>query len=317
MGVLKRAASALSLISRFPVPLTGAPDYSGLPFWMPMAGFVAGMIAFSGGFAGSLLFHADGARALCALLALFLAFDLFHLDGLADTADAFMGYGTRERRLEILKDPRTGSFGLFAGIAWMGALWYCSTAAASLAEGSLLLLVVPLAAPVAGRSAASLVPVFLKAARPGGLGAMLQPYSRVRAGCGVGLAFAICLGLAFLAGEHSSATLSATATTSVSAVSGSVSAPASTPAEASVRTHPSGIATTIPVASGPLAPVRGPRAALATGAGFIAALVLSLSVILRAYGRGVGGYTGDALGATICLGTLIHLAVSLALIGVL
>ncbi len=269
MGVLKRAASALSLISRFPVPLKGAPDYSGLPFWMPMAGFVAGMIAFSGGFAGSLLFHADGARALCALLALFLAFDLFHLDGLADTADAFMGYGTRERRLEILKDPRTGSFGLFAGIAWMGALWYCSTAAASLAAETLFLVVVPLAAPVAGRSAAALVPVFLKAARPGGLGAMLQPYSRVRAGCGVGLAFALCLGIAFVAGEHSSATIG------------------------------------------------GARAALATGTGFISALVLSLSVILRAYGRGVGGYTGDALGATICLGTLIHLAVSLALIGVL
>jgi adenosylcobinamide-GDP ribazoletransferase len=37
-----------------------------------------------------------------------------HLDGLADMADGFGGGFTPEKRLEIMKDPRTGSFGVAA-----------------------------------------------------------------------------------------------------------------------------------------------------------------------------------------------------------
>ncbi len=35
-----------------------------------------------------------------------------HLDGLIDTCDAFFSYGDKEKKLEILKDPRTGAFGV-------------------------------------------------------------------------------------------------------------------------------------------------------------------------------------------------------------
>ena len=38
----------------------------------------------------------------------------FHEDGLADTADAIAGGSTRERRFEILKDPRHGTYGVAA-----------------------------------------------------------------------------------------------------------------------------------------------------------------------------------------------------------
>lgn len=34
-----------------------------------------------------------------------------HLDGLADTADAYFSYQNREKRLEIMGDPRIGAFG--------------------------------------------------------------------------------------------------------------------------------------------------------------------------------------------------------------
>ena len=37
-----------------------------------------------------------------------------HLDGLADVADGFGGGGTKERILELLKDPRHGTFGVTA-----------------------------------------------------------------------------------------------------------------------------------------------------------------------------------------------------------
>ncbi|KAA0955686.1 adenosylcobinamide-GDP ribazoletransferase [Sporosarcina sp. ANT_H38] len=37
-----------------------------------------------------------------------------HLDGWADTGDAFFSYKDREKRLEILEDPRLGAFGTMA-----------------------------------------------------------------------------------------------------------------------------------------------------------------------------------------------------------
>ena len=37
-----------------------------------------------------------------------------HLDGWADTGDAFFSYKDREKRLEILDDPRLGAFGTMA-----------------------------------------------------------------------------------------------------------------------------------------------------------------------------------------------------------
>ncbi|AOV08866.1 cobalamin 5'-phosphate synthase [Sporosarcina ureilytica] len=42
-----------------------------------------------------------------------------HVDGWADTADAFFSYRTREKRLGILEDPRLGAFGAMALVLLM------------------------------------------------------------------------------------------------------------------------------------------------------------------------------------------------------
>lgn len=42
----------------------------------------------------------------------------FHLDGFADTCDALCSYGDRQKRLDILKDPHLGAF----GVIWLVAL---------------------------------------------------------------------------------------------------------------------------------------------------------------------------------------------------
>ena len=39
-----------------------------------------------------------------------------HLDGLMDICDALFGGASRERRLEIMKDPRVGAFGVVGGV---------------------------------------------------------------------------------------------------------------------------------------------------------------------------------------------------------
>lgn len=43
-----------------------------------------------------------------------------HLDGLADTADGFLSGRSRERKLEIMRDSRTGSMGVAAIFALLG-----------------------------------------------------------------------------------------------------------------------------------------------------------------------------------------------------
>lgn len=42
----------------------------------------------------------------------------FHLDGFVDTCDALCSYGDRQKRLEILKDPHIGAF----GVIWLTVL---------------------------------------------------------------------------------------------------------------------------------------------------------------------------------------------------
>lgn len=53
------------------------------------------------------------ASVLIVLTAIILTGGL-HLDGWADTGDAFFSYKDREKRLEILEDPRLGAFGTMA-----------------------------------------------------------------------------------------------------------------------------------------------------------------------------------------------------------
>src|SRR5712691_5682790 len=56
--------------------------------------------------------------ALAALLVVVLVILTggFHLDGLMDTCDGLFGGRTPERRLEIMRDSRVGSFGVLGGV---------------------------------------------------------------------------------------------------------------------------------------------------------------------------------------------------------
>jgi adenosylcobinamide-GDP ribazoletransferase len=95
-----------------------------------------------------------------ALLTRFL-----HWDGLADTFDGIWGGTTPERRLEIMRDSRVGSFGVAAML--MVALVQVTAVADIVSAGLLWPLV---AAPVLGRLAASVAAWDLPAARQEGLG---------------------------------------------------------------------------------------------------------------------------------------------------
>lgn len=90
-----------------------------------------------------------------------------HLDGWADCCDALPASVTRERRLEILKDPRLGSFGV-VGLALLLLVKF--TAIASLPPASAALVL----APTLGRWAIVNVAAIFPLARADGMAATVR-----------------------------------------------------------------------------------------------------------------------------------------------
>ena len=99
-------------LSRLPFPDPGEtqPHETGRSVpWYPFVGLAMGAPA---AFAAFLFVQGDAPPDVAAALVLMLwvwSSGALHLDGLADSADAWIGgLGSRERTLEIMKDPRSG-----------------------------------------------------------------------------------------------------------------------------------------------------------------------------------------------------------------
>jgi adenosylcobinamide-GDP ribazoletransferase len=152
-----------------------------MDFYLPITGVFPALIhlLLFGGL--SLLWDNPALSAVIVLITQYLCFNLFHLDGLMDTADAFLGTLGREKRQAILKDSRIGVYGFFAGFAALAL------------KIALLSGLFPLvfrfpaalsAYPVCGRLAASLVPCMAKPVNPAGLGALGRDAKPLRAALG-------------------------------------------------------------------------------------------------------------------------------------
>ena len=109
--------------------------------------------------------------AVAALLvvALVLLTGGLHLDGLMDSCDGLFGGRTRERRLEIMRDSRVGSFGVLGGVCTLLLKFACFASLAQHALFVALLVVLPSA-----RWAMVLALRIFPSARPGGLGATFR-----------------------------------------------------------------------------------------------------------------------------------------------
>jgi adenosylcobinamide-GDP ribazoletransferase len=210
---LKRISSAFlttfTLVSRIPVRARFEPDHSWTGLFLPVVGVFAALAAGFGYALGFLVFRDPFVAGAAALVLQYALFNLFHLDGLLDSADAMLCYADREKRLAILKDSRIGSFAFFAGLFCMAIklylLWRIPARLlgfrgdqangrlfTALAEpGRLAALAAFFAYPVVGRAASALVPCFLRPARAEGLGATLAVYPRWKAALGVVFAMAV------------------------------------------------------------------------------------------------------------------------------
>ncbi len=106
--------AALQLLTRLPVHagrITDADPARSL-YWYPVVGVLIGASLHA---LASWPTAAHGTLAALVLLAWVAITGALHLDGLADSADAWLGgYGDRTRSLEIMRDPRIGAAGACA-----------------------------------------------------------------------------------------------------------------------------------------------------------------------------------------------------------
>ena len=189
---------ALQFLSSLPITLPGMPKPQELGrslLFYPLVGALFGGVLWgvSALLAGTpLMLHA----ALLLTVWVMLSGGL-HLDGLADSADAWLGgFGDRERTLTIMKDPRSGPIAVVTLVLVL-LLKFCALLALIEQQQAMALLIVPLI----GRSA--LLGVFLTTpyVRAGGLGQALADHLPRKAGWWVlVLGAAVCVALAGYAG---------------------------------------------------------------------------------------------------------------------
>lgn len=130
-------AACVRFFSRLPIARVNhaddpakVPDFELISRAAPLAGF---FIALPAAGLGLLLGYTDLPALVIACLTVALlaaTTGALHEDGLSDLADGFFGGSTKERRLEIMKDSRIGSFGALAlclavllRVALLTALW--------------------------------------------------------------------------------------------------------------------------------------------------------------------------------------------------
>jgi len=138
---LSLMALAVGFLTRLPVPSMRAFDPSLLArsaLYFPLVGVLVGLINVLVWRVASIwLPHALAVGI--AMAASLLVTGAFHEDGLADACDGFGGGSTRERVLEIMKDPRIGAFGAIGVFMMLGLKW---TALSALPVASFALSVV-------------------------------------------------------------------------------------------------------------------------------------------------------------------------------
>ena len=114
--LLRPALIALQFLTRFPIRLEPPPAGRevGLSLlWYPAVGLLLGTLLWT---TGVLLTPIAPSVAAATILIVWVASTgALHLEGLADTADAWAGgRGQRERMLSIMKDPRSGPIAVVA-----------------------------------------------------------------------------------------------------------------------------------------------------------------------------------------------------------
>ncbi|MBB3104261.1 adenosylcobinamide-GDP ribazoletransferase [Azomonas macrocytogenes] len=164
---------ALQFLTSLPVQLPGLPeprDIGRSLLYYPLVGLLLGNLLWL----TALLLHGTPTLLQAALLlTLWVALSgALHLDGLADSADAWLGgLGDRERTLAIMQDPRSGPIAVV--VLLLVLLLKFAALVALLEAGQLQALLV---VPLLGRAALPALFAGTPYVRPGGLGQALAEH---------------------------------------------------------------------------------------------------------------------------------------------
>lgn len=149
-GLMRGLLAALGFLTRLPMPDSAYGDERARAAslaWYPLVGLLIGLLLI---LLAGLCCHSASLLSAGLLVTAWVALTgALHLDGLADSADAWVGgLGDREKTLAIMKDPRCGPAGVvvlvlslllkFAALASLGStLWIALLLAPGLARASL------------------------------------------------------------------------------------------------------------------------------------------------------------------------------------
>ena len=161
---------ALQFLTALPVHLTSVPDARSIGrslLYYPVVGLCIGaLLATIAWLLGNPPPLIGAAIIICAWVIITGA---LHLDGLADSADAWMGgLGNRERTLEIMKDPNCGPIAVVTLLLTL-LLKFTALTEILASHQSIALIMVP----VLGRSALILLFLSTDYVRPQGIGSDL------------------------------------------------------------------------------------------------------------------------------------------------
>jgi adenosylcobinamide-GDP ribazoletransferase len=158
---LRSLQIAFGLMTTLPVRLSAhwsVGDSGRVSVWYPFVGLIIGALTWLA-WKGAMLAVAPLVAGVVTLIVWVVLTGGLHLDGLADCCDGLLASTSVERRLEIMKDPHVGAFGviglilvLFLKTAALASLTSASSfgilLAASLARWCILLAgLLPLARP--------------------------------------------------------------------------------------------------------------------------------------------------------------------------
>lgn len=165
-------AFAVRLLTIIPLAAgreTGAREMALSPALFPLVGLGVGAVVAGVNWAASLAMPALPSAGLAVMAGAVLT-GAVHLDGLADAADGLFGGRTPARRLEIMRDPHVGAFGVIAvGLALILKSGGISSLTAPHAWAGIVL------APALGRLAAVEVMTTFRYARAEGTGSPYGP----------------------------------------------------------------------------------------------------------------------------------------------
>jgi adenosylcobinamide-GDP ribazoletransferase len=172
--VLFTFLAALQFMTTLPVSLRRPVDSEDLARagrYFPLVGLFLGTI-LALLYSVLILFLPPNLVTLLLVISLLALTGALHFDGFLDSCDGLFGYHTTERRLEIMRDSRVGSFGVAGGICLL-ALKYTglSLVTPGLMPAALIL------APLVARWALLCAVVIFPYGRVSGLGLIYKRYT--------------------------------------------------------------------------------------------------------------------------------------------